>query len=658
MDHNSNIYYGWNTPNLLNTNERNDLNLRNALEDYPHQQLKSLEPVYPGAGGCVDNRMILDSTILYYSHKPSIGGLKVWSSVYTYNARLSKVEEINYTRDWTIGSMGKEHRYVYAYDTDGNQTELASYFWDSQTNEWAGFWRNVYNYDTKGNLAKLIIYSWDSKTRTWGNSWPKADYTFDGIGNLTGKIIYEWDLATNDRIKNDSIIYAYNTKGNLTEEACYNWDSSTKFWRGEYRFSYIYDSHSNLTGKYSHNWDSKNNKWIPYLRNVYRYDGSSNLINEVIFDWNSVTNIFRGRYSIDYEYDNNGNLTERVTNSWDSLTYVWGVDERYVYAYDANGNLTEKTRYYWKPEIQNWEETEKLVSSWSHPLINNQVFYVDEKCNGCSLLGNIITGSTYNREKITFNFTGGDTDNLFTIDTVTGDIFLINPGDLDHDIDSSYNLTVEAHFKDSTSLIKQKAEITIYVNNVNDNIPVVNDTTFNINEYSDQGTDIGTVIATDYDGDLNPLTYSIISGNDNNTFQIDNSSGAIKVNSGVILDYKIQDVYTLTIRVSDNTFTDDATITINVIDIIETSTVTIKSASLIKFYPNPATDILYLEIPDNSVEGFEVELINLAGQVIFSQSGYTEQIDVSNLKSGIYFVKVKSENNEIIAGKVMIGPNP
>jgi hypothetical protein len=51
-------------------------------------------------------------------------------------------------------------------------------------------------------------------------------------------------------------------------------------------------------------------------------------------------------------------------------------------------------------------------------------------------------------------------------------------------------------------------------------------------------------------------------------------------------------------------------------------------------------------------------MINLAGQVIFSQSGYTGQIDVSNLQSGIYFVKVMAENNEIITGKVMIGPNP
>jgi hypothetical protein len=658
MDPNSNINDDWNHLDLSFTNERNNLFAKNVQEKYSDQQLKALEGEYPGAGGCIDNRMILDSTILYYSHQPLVEGLKVWSSVYDYDSRLNKIEEVNYTWDWTVGSMGKENRYVYAYDVNGNQTEWADYIWNSQINEWVGFWRNVYIYDTRGNLAVLITYGWDSKTKSWVNGWPKVDYTFDASGNLTEKIIYEWGLSKNERIEEERYIYEYDTKKNLTKETCYRWDSSIKSWRGEYRFVYGYDAHWNLKVRISYNWELKTNDWAPSLRDVYSYDGSWSLINEIIFEWNSVSNVWRGIYCYDYYYDSSGNLAERIRKNWNSLTYVWGADERYIYTYDTNGNLTQKTKYYWKPELKNWEEVERLVSSWSYPLINNQAFCIDENCDGCSFLGCITTGSTYNREKITFNLTGGDTDNSFAIDTATGDIFLINPGDLDYEITCNYNLTVEAHFRDSTRFIKQKAEIKIYVNNVNDNVPVVNDTTFSIDEHSDPGTIIGTVIAKDDDGDLNPLTYSIISGNDNNTFQIDNFSGIITLNSDVDLDYETREVYTLIIQVSDNTFTDEAIITINVSDIIETTAVTIKSSNFIKFYPNPATDILYLEVPDNSREGFELEMINLAGQVIFSQSGYTGQIDVSNLQSGIYFVKVMAENNEIITGKVMIGPNP
>ena len=100
-----------------------------------------LKSSYPGSGGYLDNRMILDSTALYYSPGPAAEELKVASSVYAYDARLNKIEEINCTRDSTTGKMKKEHRYVYDYNADGNQTDWASYFWNSQTREWAGCWR-------------------------------------------------------------------------------------------------------------------------------------------------------------------------------------------------------------------------------------------------------------------------------------------------------------------------------------------------------------------------------------------------------------------------------------------------------------------------------------------------------------------------------------
>jgi hypothetical protein len=311
-DHNPDIYNIWNHPDLPFTYVSDNLFIENAKEVQPDHHLKALESGYPGDGGCVDNRMILDSIILYYSHQPAVEGLKVQSSVYDYDARLNKIEEINYTRDWTIGSMQKEHRYVYAYDANGNQTEWASYFWDSQTKEWIGFWRNVYIYGTKGNLAVLLTYDWDLRTSSWINCWPKVDYTYDANGRLSEKIICEWDSEINERIENERYSYKYNTRGNLIADTCYRWDASNNSWRKEYFFAYLYDSRSRLTGKCCINWDSKANKWIHYLRNVYTYDGSSNPTSEIIYDYNSITNSWRGRYCYDYKYDGSENLVEEV----------------------------------------------------------------------------------------------------------------------------------------------------------------------------------------------------------------------------------------------------------------------------------------------------------------------------------------------------------
>jgi len=59
-----------------------------------------------------------------------------------------------------------------------------------------------------------------------------------------------------------------------------------------------------------------------------------------------------------------------------------------------------------------------------------------------------------------------------------------------------------------------------------------------------------------------------------------------------------------------------------------------------KVYPNPATNYLTIETPQQAV----IEITNIEGQLIKSivASGKTN-IDVSSLTSGVYIVQVKSE---------------
>ena len=183
---------------------------------------------------------------------------------------------------------------------------------------------------------------------------------------------------------------------------------------------------------------------------------------------------------------------------------------------------------------------------------------------------------------------------------------------------------------------------------MNDNVPVVSDTIFYIFENSDTGAVVGQIIATDDDGDLNPLTYSIISGVDNNSFLIDSTSGNLLVNSYAVLDYEIQNEYSLTVVVSDGTFRDTASISVEVFELDETAVGDILSDRPIKIYPNPAKDILHIEIPNHLKFGFDVELISLTGSVVFRKSGYINQIDISEFQEGIYFIKIKAERATMI----------
>ena len=64
-------------------------------------------------------------------------------------------------------------------------------------------------------------------------------------------------------------------------------------------------------------------------------------------------------------------------------------------------------------------------------------------------------------------------------------------------------------------------------------------------------------------------------------------------------------------------------------------------------YPNPANDVLFIE-NGNNIE--KVTIYNMTGVMIYSEECTSNkvQVDVADLESGVYIVKIKTEDNEVI----------
>ncbi|MBL7933833.1 MAG: T9SS type A sorting domain-containing protein [Bacteroidia bacterium] len=75
----------------------------------------------------------------------------------------------------------------------------------------------------------------------------------------------------------------------------------------------------------------------------------------------------------------------------------------------------------------------------------------------------------------------------------------------------------------------------------------------------------------------------------------------------------------------------------------------------VELFPNPSKDVIYVKIP-NSSEEYSFELIDITGKTIMSISNTNElnKVDVSNLKSGYYFIKINNltENKTATKGFV------
>ncbi|XP_048454119.1 protocadherin Fat 3a isoform X2 [Rhincodon typus] len=189
----------------------------------------------------------------------------------------------------------------------------------------------------------------------------------------------------------------------------------------------------------------------------------------------------------------------------------------------------------------------------------------------------------------------------FSVDSNTGAVRTI--AHLDHETIPIFHFQVHVRDSGSPQLIAETpAEVTIYVSDVNDSPPKFSQDVYEavllLPTYS--GVEVLTASATDPDFQiLSELTYTLTDGNTGNYFLIDLKSGLVTVRNHTL----IEELYRLTVRVSDGTFSSTALIKIRVKDAIDSGLQFTQS-----FYSS--------SILENSTEIKKVAVVNAVGNML------------------------------------------
>ena len=181
-----------------------------------------------------------------------------------------------------------------------------------------------------------------------------------------------------------------------------------------------------------------------------------------------------------------------------------------------------------------------------------------------------LTATDPENDDLNYSITSGDASK-FRINESTGYVYYIGGGEDYEELSKVppgpiYVLTInvsDGEYSDSYIL-------RVSIGDVND-APQFNQTsyTFSLSENRDGSTtpiSLGFVNATDDDGD--PLTYSITSGNADNKFNINSSTGEITYN-GRGEDHENTSMYLLIPNVNDGTVSNGIWVTINILDVNE-----------------------------------------------------------------------------------------
>ncbi|XP_066284596.1 protocadherin Fat 4-like [Branchiostoma lanceolatum] len=168
---------------------------------------------------------------------------------------------------------------------------------------------------------------------------------------------------------------------------------------------------------------------------------------------------------------------------------------------------------------------------------------------------------------LTYDITNGDPLSQFSIAS-TGEVSVVSS--LDRETTNQYILDVFVYDGGSPSL-NATAAVTVNVLDVNDNFPVFSSDPYVVSVYEDiaVGATVADVTATDADSGTNAqVAYTIISGNEENKFVVNQADGPLLLASS--LDRESNDTYNITLRAYDGgspSLSTTVTVHITVLDV-------------------------------------------------------------------------------------------
>ncbi|XP_016278650.2 protocadherin-23 [Monodelphis domestica] len=160
----------------------------------------------------------------------------------------------------------------------------------------------------------------------------------------------------------------------------------------------------------------------------------------------------------------------------------------------------------------------------------------------------------------------GNENGVFSLNSTTGELTVKEPMFLDFEIKNEINLIVLAESSWHTTYCK----VAVLIQDVNDNVPVFQPSIYQASVAEGQpfNTEIIQVFAADLDSDLNgQIEYSILSGNQDEAFQIDAVSGVIATNT--ILDYELTSSYSLVVQAADKGISSLSSIAVVKIQVVD-----------------------------------------------------------------------------------------
>ena len=424
-----------------------------------------------------------------------------------------------------------------------------------------------------------------------------------------------------------------------------NKESKIKAYQEQKNLIYLEDfstTSEKLDSTISEMWNQDDNSWIFTGRKKYAYTVNGN-ITTAITSKQDISTLFI--WSLDGKTETTTNAAGKTilntTYSWNKTTSQWKPSMKMEFTFDAKGNLTSNSTYMGNPITGSWNGLFKTE------------YTLDATGNMISDIGyswDTPTNSWVKSGKTEYTYTNGRTTLDISYDWDDATTSWIKSGKTEHTYNSNGRNTMDITYKwDETIAVpnwvkEDKMDLTYDANgNMTMEISSKWDVIASIWVNSDK-----TELSFNANGEM--TMYSMYSWDENtnkwigmmkNTTSFGTMSGGVKYSVSTSYLWN-EDTSNWIVASRSTSYYSNQTSIVNEI-----------SAKNLRVFPNPARELIVIELANLS-ENTVAEIFDIQGKKVFEQKiSVNKQISVSHFQKGLYLYKLNN-NGKIYSGKILI----
>ena len=200
--------------------------------------------------------------------------------------------------------------------------------------------------DSVLNYILTHTFRWNEGTASWDN-YQRFEYVQDSWNNVLSMERYEWDGTGGEWFHSYTDHKTVDSRGNILSLEAYFKSEADDPWYGSSYISYEYDTAGNRTRETYSDWDDQDQDWILAVRHLSEFDTKGREILKTNERWNATIEQWEeyGRRSFEYTEHPDGSIASQITQAWNEGGAIWERWSLITYDYNESGLLIREIRH-------------------------------------------------------------------------------------------------------------------------------------------------------------------------------------------------------------------------------------------------------------------------------------------------------------------------